>query len=102
MTRSRLQPPPPPPGYCEPAAPTTALDTNRLPPLSAPDVYRALGAMYDIADIRTWNTNAAAFLAARILPHTVADLTVRELIDLQTDAQADFTAWWQANHKELA
>lgn len=50
--------------------------------LSLADVTRTLQPLWDIGNAMEMNRASAFRLAALILPHTAADLTVRDVLDL--------------------
>lgn len=50
------------------------------------DVNRVLAPLYELGDARELNGRVGTRLAELILPHTAADLTVREVLDLLQQA----------------
>lgn len=57
--------------------------------LSNDDICRVLRPLFDLGDARELNGSTGRKLAELILPHSAADLTVREVLDLLELARAD-------------
>jgi hypothetical protein len=58
-------------------------------PLAPDDVCRVLQPLFDLGDARDLNGPTQRRLAEMILPHTAADLTVREVLDLLEQTRAE-------------
>lgn len=54
--------------------------------LSHEDICRVLQPLFDLGDVRDLNGPTGRRLAELILPHTAADMTVREVLDLLQQA----------------
>lgn len=60
--------------------------------LSSEDVCRVLQPLFDLGNVRDLNGPTGRRLAELILPHTAADLTVREVLDLLEQSREEAKA----------